>query len=141
MLKRAALTLDTARRKASRAGWPLALSRKEFAQLEALLCAERARVANEDLIEQVRDEHTSHQTNAIRVTHSKLRAKLGDRPVIDRPPGSGAASMTGPPDEATAGRGAGAADRAVQRTLDAVRRPADHRGAPAGQARAAATAY
>jgi hypothetical protein len=70
------------------------LSRKELAQLEALLRAERARVANEDLIEQVRDEHTSHQTNAIRVTHSKLRAKLGDRPVIDRPPGSGAASMT-----------------------------------------------
>jgi hypothetical protein len=68
VLKRAALTLDTARSKASRAGWPLALSRKEFAQLEALLRAERARVANEDLIEQVRDEHTSHQTNAIRVT-------------------------------------------------------------------------
>jgi DNA-binding response OmpR family regulator len=39
VLKCAALTLDTARSKASLAGWPLALSRKEFAQLEALLRA------------------------------------------------------------------------------------------------------
>lgn len=83
------VVLDTARRQVSRDGRHLQLSRKEFAVLEALLRAEGAVVSGEDLIEQVWEEHTSYRTNAVRVTLSKLRAKLGEPPVVETVPGSG----------------------------------------------------
>ncbi|MFB7407629.1 response regulator transcription factor [Streptomyces sp. NPDC056202] len=89
VLERAGLVLDTARRQASRDGRHLQLSRKEFAVLEALLRAEGAVVSGEDLIEQVWEEHTSYRTNAVRVTLSKLRAKLGEPPVVETVPGAG----------------------------------------------------
>ncbi|MCX5231091.1 response regulator transcription factor [Streptomyces sp. NPDC006553] len=89
VLERAGIALDTARRQASRDGRHLQLSRKEFAVLEALLRAEGAVVSGEDLIEQVWEEHTSYRTNAVRVTLSKLRAKLGEPPVVETVPGSG----------------------------------------------------
>lgn len=89
VIERAGLVLDTARRQASRDGRHLALSRKEFAVLEALLRAEGAVVSGEDLIEQVWEEDTSYRTNAVRVTLSKLRAKLGDPPVVETVPGAG----------------------------------------------------
>ncbi|MFE4310476.1 response regulator transcription factor [Streptomyces sp. NPDC056891] len=89
VLERAGVVLDTARRQASRDGRHLQLSRKEFAVLEALLRAEGAVVSGEDLIEQVWEEHTSYRTNAVRVTLSKLRAKLGEPPVVETVPGSG----------------------------------------------------
>ncbi|WP_406065724.1 response regulator transcription factor [Streptomyces sp. NBC_01077] len=89
VLERAGIVLDTARRQASRDGRHLQLSRKEFAVLEALLRAEGAVVSGDDLIEQVWEEHTSYRTNAVRVTLSKLRAKLGEPPVVETIPGSG----------------------------------------------------
>ncbi|MEV2250964.1 response regulator transcription factor [Streptomyces sp. NPDC050147] len=89
VIERAGLTLDTARRQASRDGRHLALSRKEFAVLEALLRAEGAVVSGDDLIEQVWEEDTSYRTNAVRVTLSKLRTKLGDPPVVETVPGAG----------------------------------------------------
>ncbi|MEU9862991.1 response regulator transcription factor [Streptomyces sp. NPDC047971] len=89
VLERAGIELDTARRQASRDGRHLQLSRKEFAVLEALLRAEGAVVSGEDLIEQVWEEHTSYRTNAVRVTLSKLRAKLGEPPVVETVPGAG----------------------------------------------------
>ncbi|MGW6021529.1 response regulator transcription factor [Streptomyces sp. NPDC055099] len=89
VIERAGLVLDTARRQASRDGRHLALSRKEFAVLEALLRAEGAVVSGEDLIEQVWEEDTSYRTNAVRVTLSKLRTKLGDPPVVETVPGAG----------------------------------------------------
>ncbi|KOX20681.1 MULTISPECIES: response regulator transcription factor [unclassified Streptomyces] len=89
VLERAGIVLDTARRQASRDGRHLQLSRKEFAVLETLLRAEGAVVSGEDLIEQVWEEHTSYRTSAVRVTLSKLRAKLGEPPVIETVPGSG----------------------------------------------------
>ncbi|MER5966633.1 response regulator transcription factor [Streptomyces sp. NPDC002057] len=89
VLERAGIVLDTARRQASRDGRHLQLSRKEFAVLESLLRAEGAVVSGEDLIEQVWEEHTSYRTNAVRVTLSKLRAKLGEPPVVETVPGSG----------------------------------------------------
>ncbi|MEV4941311.1 response regulator transcription factor [Streptomyces zaomyceticus] len=89
VLERAGVVLDTARRQASRDGRHLQLSRKEFAVLEALLRAEGAVVSGEDLIEQVWEENTSYRTNAVRVTLSKLRAKLGEPPVVETVPGSG----------------------------------------------------
>ncbi|MFD5750296.1 response regulator transcription factor [Streptomyces sp. NPDC127033] len=89
VLERAGIVLDTARRQASRDGWHLQLSRKEFAVLEALLRAEGAVVSSDDLIEQVWEEHTSYRTNAVRVTLSKLRAKLGEPTVVETVPGEG----------------------------------------------------
>ncbi|MEU7583576.1 response regulator transcription factor [Streptomyces sp. NPDC041068] len=89
VIERAGLVLDTARRQASRDGRHLALSRKEFAVLEALLRADGAVVSGEDLIEQVWEEDTSYRTNAVRVTLSKLRAKLGEPQVVETVPGAG----------------------------------------------------
>lgn len=89
VIERAGIVLDTARRQASRDGRHLALSRKEFAVLEALLRAEGAVVSGEDLIEQVWEEDTSYRTNAVRVTLSKLRTKLGEPPVVETVPGAG----------------------------------------------------
>ncbi|MFG2501779.1 response regulator transcription factor [Streptomyces sp. NPDC048441] len=89
VIERAGLVLDTARRQASRDGRHLALSRKEFAVLEVLLRAEGAVVSGDDLIEQVWEEDTSYRTNAVRVTLSKLRTKLGDPPVVETVPGAG----------------------------------------------------
>ncbi|RLL67950.1 response regulator transcription factor [Streptomyces sp. Z26] len=106
VLERAGLVLDTARRQVSRDGRYLALSRKEFAVLEALLRAEGAVVSGDDLIEQVWEEDTSYRTNAVRVTLSKLRAKLGDPPVIETVPGSGYRVGTG----TGAGSGVGPGD-------------------------------
>ena len=89
VIERAGIVLDTARRQADRDGRPLHLSRKEFAVLEALLRADGAVVSGEDLIEQVWEEHTSYRTNAVRVTLSKLRAKLDHPPVVETVPGVG----------------------------------------------------
>ncbi|MFF8832444.1 response regulator transcription factor [Streptomyces sp. NPDC015131] len=89
VLERAGIVLDTARRQAARDGRHLHLSRKEFAVLEALLRADGAVVSGEDLIEQVWEEHTSYRTSAVRVALSKLRAKLGEPPVVETVPGAG----------------------------------------------------
>ncbi|MFE0146723.1 response regulator transcription factor [Nonomuraea sp. NPDC059007] len=89
VIERGGVVLDTACRTAGRDGRPLHLSRKEFAVLEALMRAEGAVVSNEDLIDQVWEEDTSYLTNAVRVTLSKLRAKLGDPPVVETVPRAG----------------------------------------------------
>ena len=89
VLERGGLALDSARRQVTRDGRYLPLSRKEFAVLEVLLRAEGAVVSGETLIEQVWEEGTSYRTNAVRVTLSKLRSKLGDPPVIDTVAGIG----------------------------------------------------
>ncbi len=89
VLEQAGLRLDTARRQVCRDGRFLSLSRKEFAVLETLLRAEGAVVSGDDLIEEVWEEDTSYRTNAVRVTLSKLRAKLGAPPVIETVPGAG----------------------------------------------------
>ncbi|MEU7348722.1 response regulator transcription factor [Streptomyces bacillaris] len=96
VLERAGLTLDTARRQVCRDGRFLALSRKEFAVLETLLRAEGAVVSGDDLIEEVWEEDTSYRTNAVRVTLSKLRTKLGAPPVIETVPGAGYRIGDGP---------------------------------------------
>ncbi|MFF1922671.1 response regulator transcription factor [Streptomyces sp. NPDC058221] len=89
VIERAGLVLDTSRRQASRDGRYLSLSRKEFAVLEALLRADGAVVSSDDLIEQVWEEDTSYRTSAVRVTLSKLRAKLGEPPVVETVPAAG----------------------------------------------------
>jgi len=76
------LRLDPARRVAVRAGQRLALTAKEMAVLELLMAAQGAVVSAEQLLEQAWDEHADPFTATVKVTVSRLRAKLGDPPVI-----------------------------------------------------------
>jgi DNA-binding response OmpR family regulator len=77
------VTLDPGRRLASRAGRRLDLSPKEFAVLECLLaCAGRV-VPAEELLERAWDEAADPFTTAVKTTIRRLRAKLGDPPVIE----------------------------------------------------------
>lgn len=76
------LELDTARRRVTRGGQPVALSPKEFAVLELLLGAQGAVVSTEHILERAWDDATDPFTNAVRMTVSRLRAKLGDPPVV-----------------------------------------------------------
>jgi DNA-binding response OmpR family regulator len=89
VLERHGILLDAPRRQAFRDGRYLPLSRKEYAVLEVLLRAQGTVVSAEDLLEQAWDEHADPFTTAVRVTVSKLRAKLGDPPVIQTLPGTG----------------------------------------------------
>jgi DNA-binding response OmpR family regulator len=77
------LLLDPARRAASRAGRPLALSTKEFAVLECLLAADGRVVSAEELLARVWDEATNPFTTTVKTTIGRLRAKLGEPPVIE----------------------------------------------------------
>ncbi|GAA2938374.1 response regulator transcription factor [Streptomyces enissocaesilis] len=99
VIKRAGISLDTARRQAYRDRTPLSLSRKEFAVLETLMRAGGAVVSGEDLIEKVWDENAGYDTNPVRVTVSRLRAKLGDPSVIETVPGAGYRIPAGPDGE------------------------------------------
>jgi DNA-binding response OmpR family regulator len=76
------LALDPARRVATRAGRRLDLSPKEFAVLECLLAAGGRLVPAEELLERVWDEAADPFTTAVKTTVRRLRAKLGDPPVI-----------------------------------------------------------
>ena len=77
------LSLDTARRAAVRAGRPLALNLKELGVLEHLLAAQGRVVTAEELLDAVWDEMTDPFTKTVKVTISRLRAKLGDPPLIE----------------------------------------------------------
>jgi DNA-binding response OmpR family regulator len=75
--------LDSTRRVVTRAGRPLALGAKEFAVLELLLGSEGAVVSTEQILARAWDDATDPFTNTVRMTISRLRAKLGDPPVIE----------------------------------------------------------
>jgi DNA-binding response OmpR family regulator len=76
------VSLDPARRSASRQGRRLDLSPKEFAVLECLLAADGRVVSAEELLERVWDEATNPFTSTVKTTMSRLRTKLGEPPVI-----------------------------------------------------------
>ena len=76
------LRLDPARRVAVRAGRRLPLTAKEMAVLELLMAARGGVVSAEQILEQAWDEHADPFTATVKVTISRLRAKLGDPPVI-----------------------------------------------------------
>jgi DNA-binding response OmpR family regulator len=82
VLRHGDLMLDPARRAATRAGRRLALTGKEFAVLECLLSAQGALVSAEDLLERVWDENADLFTRTVKTTIGRLRAKLGDPPLI-----------------------------------------------------------
>lgn len=89
VLLRADVTLDRARRHATRGGRPLSLTRKEFGVLEVLLTANGAVVSTEDLLDRVWDENLDPFSNIVSVTVTRLRRKLGSPGVIETVVGSG----------------------------------------------------
>jgi len=76
------LSLDPARRVAVRAGRRLPLTAKELAVLECLLSADGRPVPAEELLDRVWDEAADPFTSTVKTTIGRLRAKLGDPPVI-----------------------------------------------------------
>ncbi|MFC5828849.1 response regulator transcription factor [Nonomuraea insulae] len=83
------LRLDPGQRTAGRAGMRLALTPKELAVLEYLLAAQGRVVSAEELLERVWDEAADPFTTTVKATINRLRAKLGDPPVIETVPRSG----------------------------------------------------
>jgi DNA-binding response OmpR family regulator len=83
MLEIGEVVLDPSRRVASRAGRRLELSPKEFALFECLLSSAGTVVSTEDLLERVWDEATDPFTTAVKTTMRRLRAKLGQPPLIE----------------------------------------------------------
>lgn len=76
------LTLDRGHRVAFRAGRRLELSPKEFAVLECLMSDAGRVISTEELLERVWDDATDPFTTAVKTTVRRLRAKLGEPPVI-----------------------------------------------------------
>jgi two-component system response regulator VanR len=78
----AGLRLDPFRREVYRDGRYVSLTRKQFAVLEVLVAAEGGVISAEELLERAWDENADPFTNAVRITVSSLRKRLGDPPVI-----------------------------------------------------------
>jgi DNA-binding response OmpR family regulator len=76
------LRLDPSLRIVTRAGVRLSLSPKEFAVLEYLLSGRNRLVSAEELLERVWDEAIDPFTTTVKATINRLRAKLGDPPLI-----------------------------------------------------------
>ncbi|WP_415855008.1 response regulator transcription factor [Sinomonas sp. G460-2] len=89
LLSRGDLSLDPARRLATRGARPLLLTRKEFGVLECLMSADGAVVSAEELLERVWDLNIDPFSNTVSVTVARLRRKLGDPAVIQTVVGSG----------------------------------------------------
>jgi two-component system response regulator VanR len=85
----AGLTLDPFRREVHRDGRYVGLTRKQFAVLEVLLAARGGVVSAESLLERAWDENADPFTNAVRITISSLRKRLGDPWLIHTVPGAG----------------------------------------------------
>ena len=81
--------LNPAQHRVRRAGRPLDLSPKEFGVLELLLASGGRAVSAEELLERVWDEAADPFTNAVKVTVSRLRSKLGEPQVIQTIPRAG----------------------------------------------------
>ncbi|MFD0579201.1 response regulator transcription factor [Dactylosporangium darangshiense] len=83
VLTRGDLRLDPAQRVATRAGARLPLSPKELAVLEYLLTGAGRVISAEELLERVWDEAADPFTTTVKATVNRLRAKLGDPPLIE----------------------------------------------------------
>jgi DNA-binding response OmpR family regulator len=77
------LILDPARRVAVRGGRRLMLTAKELAVLEYLLAADGRVVSAEELLAGVWDEAANPFTTTVKTTIGRLRAKLGDPPLVE----------------------------------------------------------
>lgn len=85
----AGLRLDPFRREVYRDGRYVALTRKQFAVLEVLVAAEGGVISAEELLERGWDENADPFTNAVRITVSALRKRLGTPWLISTVPGVG----------------------------------------------------
>ena len=85
----AGLRLDPFRREVYRDGRYVALTRKQFAVLEVLVAAEGGVVSSEELLARAWDENASPFTNAVRITVSALRKRLGEPWLISTVAGVG----------------------------------------------------
>jgi len=74
----AGLRLDPFRREVYRDGRYVALTRKQFAVLEVLVAADGGVISAEELLERAWDENADPFTNAVRITVSALRKRLGE---------------------------------------------------------------
>jgi two-component system, OmpR family, response regulator VanR len=78
----AGLRLGPFRREVCHDGRYVALTRKQFAVLEVLVAAGGGVISAEDLLESAWDENADPFTNAVRITVSALRRRLGEPWVI-----------------------------------------------------------
>ena len=85
----AGLRVDPFRREVYRDGRYVALTRKQFAVLEVLVAAEGGVISAEELLERAWDENADPFTNAVRITVSALRKRLGEPGIIATVPGAG----------------------------------------------------
>jgi two-component system, OmpR family, response regulator VanR len=92
----AGLRLDPFRREVYRDGRYVALTRKQFAVLEVLVAAEGGVVSAEALLDRAWDENADPFTNAVRITVSALRKRLGEPQIIATVPGVGYRIDAGP---------------------------------------------
>jgi DNA-binding response OmpR family regulator len=83
LLRSEDVVLDTAQHRVFRAGRQIELAPKEFGVLELLLASQGRSVSAEELLARVWDEAADPFTNAVKITVSRLRAKLGDPPIIE----------------------------------------------------------
>ena len=77
------------RREVQRDGRYVPLTRKQFAVLEVLIAAEGGVVSAEELLKRAWDENADPFTNAVRITVSALRKRLGEPWIIATLPGVG----------------------------------------------------
>ena len=89
VLRHGDLVVDSGRRCAWRQGLLLDLAPKEFGVLEVLLAAGGRAVPAEELLERVWDENADPFTAAVKITVGRLRAKLGNPPLIHTVPKAG----------------------------------------------------
>jgi two-component system, OmpR family, response regulator VanR len=92
----AGLRLDPFRREVYRDGRYVALTRKQFAVLEVLVAAEGGVVSAEELLNRAWDENADPFTNAVRITVSGLRKRLGEPWIIATVAGAGYRISTQP---------------------------------------------
>ena len=81
--------MDRARRRVSRAGREIIVTRKEFGVLEALLAADGGRGQRRGTAGAACGTPADPFSNTVSVTVSRLRRKLGGPPLIETVVGSG----------------------------------------------------
>ena len=91
----AGLRLDPFRREVYRDDRYVPLTRKQFAVLEVLVAAEGGVVSAEELLQRAWDQNADPFTNAVRITVSALRKRLGDPEIIATVAGVGYRISTG----------------------------------------------
>jgi two-component system response regulator VanR len=97
VLEHAGLRLDPFRREVYRDDRLIRLTRKEFAVLELLMRQHGGIVSAEELLDKAWDVNADPFTNAVRITISTLRGKLGEPAIIETVTGVGYRMSAGAP--------------------------------------------